>query len=240
MRRFLLIILSLFISFSTAFASKLPEDVQQYIENSFPKTNFRFDGVIILQDATIYLPLIPAKIPEVEKVEIKSTIPENKKLSDKPEAVIFNNGYVLMKVLDDGKGHRTLVSPNVVPVEITTGLLPQDMLVPRGMSVPENLKGIIGNLNIELLKDANLKISVPQPKNGTKNNTVVPIEQLKNKTFYVATGYSKNIQVINSENKSPAYALKQARVPNDIKGFNNQYLLVTSFDSAILNVISFN
>ena len=238
MRRFLLVLLSLMISFSTAYAGKLPNEVEQYVEQTFPKTNFRFDGVVILPDTTIYLPLMPAKPVVVEKIEIKSTIPENKKLADKPEAVIFNNGYVLMKVLSDGKGHRTLVSPNVVPVEITNGLLPQDMLVPRGMSIPENLKGIIGNLDIDLIQGPNLKVDVPQSKKATGNNTVVPVEQLKNKTFYVATGYSKNIQVINSENKNPGYALKQVRVPNDMKGVNNQYLLVTSFDSTILNVIS--
>lgn len=238
MRRFILVLLSLIISFSTAYAEKLPEDIQKYVENTFPKTNFRFDGVVILSDTTIYLPLMPAKPVNVESIEIKSTIPSNKKLADKPDAVIFNNGYVLMKVLSDGKGHRTLVSPDVVPVEITNGLLPQDLLVPRGMSIPENLKGIIGNLNIELMEGPNLKVDVPQSKKNPANNTVVPVQQLKNKTFYVATGYSKNIQVINSENKNPGYALKQVHVPNDIKGFNNQYLLVTSFDSTILNVIS--
>lgn len=238
MRKIIILLLTLFISISSAFAGKIPNEVQNYVEKVFPKTNFRFDGVVILPDTTMYLPLFPAKPITVEQVEVKSTIPANKKLTEKPEAVIFNNGYVLMKVINVGNNQKTLVAPNVVPAEISTGLLPQDMLVPSGLTIPENLKGIIGNLDIGLAEIPNLKIDVPQPKGSASQNKVVPIEQLKNKTFYVATGYSKNIQVINSENKSPVYALKQTHVPNDMKGYNNQYLLITSFDSNIMNVIS--
>ena len=238
MRRIILVLLTLLISVSTAFAERIPNDVKQYVENIFPKTNFRFDGVVILPDATIYLPLFPAKPTEVEKIQVKSTIPEKKAIETKPEAIIFNNGYVLLKIIPMGKNQKTVISPTVVPAEITNGLLPQDMLVPSGLIIPENLKGIIGNLNIGLTDNTNLKIDVPQSKNPAAQNKIIPAEPLKDKTFYVVTGYSKNIQVINSENKSPAYALKQAHVPNNIKGYKNQYLLVTSYDSKIMNVIS--
>ena len=44
------------------FSAKIPDNVQQFISNDFPNTTFRFDGVIILPDNTIYLPLFPAKI----------------------------------------------------------------------------------------------------------------------------------------------------------------------------------
>ena len=33
---------------SSAYAAKLPEEVQQYIENNVPQTDVRFDGVVIL------------------------------------------------------------------------------------------------------------------------------------------------------------------------------------------------
>ena len=235
MRKLLLVLLLMITTAVSTYASKIPDDMQKYVENTFPKTNFRFDGVILLKDGTVYLPLFPAKPEVVENIELKSTIPANKKFSDKPEIAIFNNNYVLMKVINQNDGKRTVLAPSVVPIEVTNGLLPQDMLVPRGLIIPENLKGIIGNLDIEMAEGPNLKLSVTQPKG---NNKVVPVNELKNKTFYVATGYSKNIQVINSENKAPAYALKQTHVPNDMKAYDNQYLLVTSFDSSIMNVIA--
>lgn len=235
--RKILITLMLIIATSTAtFAARIPKDMQGYVENAFPKTNFRFDGVVILPDATTYLPLFPADELEVEKIEIKKTYPENKTLKDKPEIIIFNNNYVLLKVINDPSGKKTVLAPNPAPAEIANGLLPQDMLVPRGLIIPENFKGIIGNLNISLADNPGLKVSVPQPQNG--KNSVIPVDALKNKTFYVATGYSKNIMVLNSDNKNPSYALTQNHVPNDIKAYNNQYLLVSSYNSNIMNIIS--
>ncbi len=237
MRRFLLVLLLLMITSTTTIAREVPSELKSYVEQSFPKTNFRFDGVIILPDTTVYLPLFPSKPIDVEELQVKTTIPANKTLAQKPEVVIFNNDYVFLKVINQQDGSKTVVVPSTIPAEITTGLLPQDMLVPRGLVIPENLKGIIGNLDIRLAENPGLKVSVPQNK-GDINNKVTPVEQLKNKTFYVATGYSKNIQVINSENKSPAYALSQNYVPNDMKAYNNEYLLVTSFGCPTINVIS--
>lgn len=237
MRRFLLVLLLLMITSTTTIAREVPGELKSYVEQSFPKTNFRFDGVIILPDTTVYLPLFPSKPIDVEELQVKTTIPANKTLAQKPEVVIFNNDYVFLKVINQQDGSKTVVVPSTIPAEITTGLLPQDMLVPRGLVIPENLKGIIGNLDIRLAENPGLKVSVPQNR-GDINNKVTPVEQLKNKTFYVATGYSKNIQVINSENKSPAYALSQNYVPNDMKAYNNEYLLVTSFGCPTINVIS--
>ena len=236
MRKIIITLMLLLATSTATFAARIPKNMQSYIDNTFPKTNFRFDGVVILSDATTYIPLFPADEIEVEQVEIKRTYPENKSLKDKPEIVIFNNNFVLLKVINDPSGKKTVLAPNPAPAEIANGLLPQDMLVPRGLIIPENFKGIIGNLNIGLADNPGLKVSVPQPQNG--KNTVVPVDALKNKTFYVATGYSKNIMVMNSDNKNPAYALTQNHVPNDIKSYNNQYLLVTSYNSNIMNVIS--
>ena len=92
MMRKIIIMLMILLATSTAtFAARIPKDIQGYVENTFPKTNFRFDGVIILPDATTYLPLFPAEELDVEKLEIKRTYPENKTLDNKPEIVIFNN-----------------------------------------------------------------------------------------------------------------------------------------------------
>jgi len=237
MRRFLLVLLSMIITSTVTFAAKIPTEVQDYVSKTFPKTNFRFDGVVILPDTTVYLPLFPSKPVEVESLQVKSTIPTGKTLVQKPDIVIFNNDYVLLKVINQPDGKKTVLAPSTIPAEVTTGLLPQDMLVPRGLVIPENLKGIIGNLNIQMAENPGLKISVPQIKTGV-NNAVTPALELKNKTFYIATGYSKNIQVINSENKSPSYALSQSYVPNDMKGYNNEYLIVTSYGSPTINIIS--
>lgn len=234
MRKFWIALFLMLFTSTSVFATKLPEDLQNYFNQTFPKTMYRFDGVVILPDATVYLPLIPAKPVEVEQIEVKSTLPQGKALSNKPEVIIFNNSYVFLKVIPSPNGKKTVLVPNTVPVEISTGLLPQDMLVPSGLYIPENLKGIIGNLDVDMVSTPTLHVSVPQAKNNATN----PVEQFRDKMYYVATGYAKNIQVLHAQNKAPVYSLEQKHVPNDMKGYDNLYLLVTYFGSDTMNVIS--
>ena len=180
--RKILIVLALFLAAQGCFSAELPKDVKNIVMQNFPETNFRFDGVIILPDNTIYLPVIPAKIINPETLEISSTIPEGKTLSQKPDVVIFNNDYVLLKVLEDKEGKKSIIKLQNPPHQLKSGLLPQDMLVPHGLAIPENIKGIIGNLEITTINEPTLKV-IPAKNKGENSvvNSLSEIPQLKNK-----------------------------------------------------------
>lgn len=224
------------------FAAKIPDNVQQFISNDFPKTTFRFDGVIILSDNTIYLPLFPARILTPETLAIKQTYPSGKKLADKPNVVILNNDFVLLKVLTDTQGNKTIFKMANPPQEIRTGLLPQDMLVPRGLVIPENMKAIVGTLEIKTVNDPGIRVENSKPVvtqlSGSTLKTLSQIPPLKNKSFYVSSPYSKNIQVLNLGAKTPEYSLAQTNVPISMKAYNDQFLLVTAYDKTSIDVIS--
>lgn len=238
MQKFI-IVLALFLACTSPVnAASLPDNVKGLVSQSFPETNFRFDGVVILPDNTIYLPVIPARIIKPETLEVSSTIPAGKTLKEKPDVVIFNNDYVLMKVLEDDDGERTVAKLNTPPHQIKSGLLPQDMLVPRGLVIPENIKGIIGNLEISTLKDPTLKIIQTQKGENKIVNSLSLIPELKNKTIYATTTFTKNIQVLNPSKKVPEYALSQDNVPISVKGYNGEFLLVSSFNKKSVDVIS--
>ena len=49
------------------------------------------------------------------------------------------------------------------PDEIQSGLLPQDILLPKGLVIPETLKGIIGNIDVAITQETGLK-SITQEK----------------------------------------------------------------------------
>jgi len=67
--------------------------------------------------------------------------------------------------------------------------------------------------------------------------SVVP--QLKDKLLYIATCYSKNIQVVNGEASVPDYALAQKTVPIDIEVVgDDKFMLVTTFSKTFVDVIS--
>lgn len=245
MRKLLVLLFTFILTVSSAYAAKIPDDVKNFIKKDFQKTDFRFDGLITLPDGTMYLPLLPALIKKPDAIVIKSTYPDKTVFSKKPDVVIFNNDFALMKVLIDQKGRKTVLKLDNPPVEVKTGLLPQDMLVPKGLIIPDNIKGIIGNLQIATAIDAGLRIKseasgiVPVSVYKAGVNQVSSILQLKDKTIYIATCYSKNIHVVNGEATEPEYALSQKSIPIDIKSVDNdKFLLVTTYSKTFMDVIS--
>ena len=72
MRKLLIFLAVLLISSNSVFAAKIPDEIREYITKSVPNTDIRFDGVIIMPDNTIYLPLYPSLFSDVKKLAIKA------------------------------------------------------------------------------------------------------------------------------------------------------------------------
>ena len=244
MRKFLLLASIFLLSINSAFSAKIPDEVKSYITNKIPQADIRFDGVITLPDNTIYLPLYPSLFSDIKKLQIKETYPANKEFTDKPDIIIFNNDFVMMKVLSDGDGHRTILHQTNPPLQVRTGLLPQDMLVPSGLIIPENIKGIIGNLKIDTKSEDIIKVKNEDSfeeflAKDNSNDSQALIAQLKNKKVYVTTNYSKNIQVLEPAQSAPNYSLAQKSIPVDIKAVHNgKFLLVTTYDRPFIDIVS--
>lgn len=248
MKKILLLFLVLMMTAAGSFAAKLPVDVQNYLKKNVSGIDIRFDGVIIFPDGTLYLPLYPASFKKPEKIEIAETYPGNMTIGDKPEVVIFNNDFSMMKIITDSEGRKTVRRFDKPPIVIKTGLLPQDMLVPSGLIIPENIKGVIGNLDIKLSAEKNIKVApsietiakIPVTEDVKhKYYNTSTISQLKNKSLYMVSSYTKNISVVNGESLKPDYALELVATPIDVKiTKDNKFLLVTSYDSNMVNVIS--
>lgn len=245
MKKLILLLGIIVLTCTTVFAAKVPDEVRDYINKTVPGTDIRFDGVIIMPDNTIYLPLFPSLFSDIKTLKVKESFPANKELNQKPDIIIFNNDFVLMRVLTDGNGHKTVLHQTTPPLQVRTGLLPQDMLVPSGLLLPENIKGIIGNLKIDTQSEDIIKLNskesfeefLAETEPVTNNQGL--ISQLKNKTLYVITNYSKNIQVLEPAQGAPKYSLAQKSIPIDIESVSNgKFLLVTSYDRPFVDVIS--
>ena len=218
---------------SAVFGMEVPQNVKDFVNKSFPNTNFRFDGAIILPDNTMYLPIFPAKGEDSDELKIKTSYPYNMTMKQKPDMVILNNNFALLKVINTN-GKKTVINMSNPPVELQSGLLPQDILLPKGLVIPESLKGIIGDIDVTVTQDTGLRINTRNK--GQK--TTVPVEPLKNKTFYISSGANKNIQVVQADSKTSEYSLQQEHVINDLKSYNDEFLLVTYFDFTKMNIIS--
>ncbi len=237
--------------FSTpaAFATKLPEPLKAFIVKQIPGANVRFDGLISLSDGTIYLPVIPAYTENTDKLSVTYTYPANLPLNKKPEVIIFNNNYSLLKLIKTQKGTLTVCQNQDIPMVIKTGYIPQDILVPKGLTLPDTLKGVLGNVQVPLYsakivakakaKPQTKSKTAPLPNNKNYTSEKVAVNyKLKNKLYYITNYDSSYLKVFSSEQADPLYSLKINGVPKDIKPVENgRYILLTTIGQTNIDVV---
>lgn len=210
---------------NVASATKLPQDVWKYIKQNLPNAQQRFDSVITLSDDVMYIPLYPPSDTTVDSIQIDYTYPEKKPLSALPEVVLFNNGYSLLKVFKDEKGNYTLTKKDDLPIKVRLGLMPQDMLTPVGLKMPESLKLTLGDLLIPSKEETSLVLKdkdkdKDKPKSPyapqVKRNQFIPVVDFKDKKMFINPQNSKFISVYDSTSKEPLYELKLSSMPSKI------------------------
>lgn len=240
--KFFAILLAFMFFAGSADASKLPSEVWEYVKEELPSATQRFDSVIVVSSEVMYIPLYPAQIGAVNKLEIEYSYPAGKNLKQKPEIVVFNNNFVLLKLFKDKKGEYTLTSYEDFPMKVKLGVMPQDMLVPPGMKMPENLKLVLGDLLIPSKHDGNLiYINGEKGKKETDSlmkNEFIPLVELKNKKTYITTVNSRFMFVYDDNSKAPLYELKLTSLPSKIVASNStKFALVVYFANKNLEVI---
>jgi DNA-binding beta-propeller fold protein YncE len=241
----------MFLGGLSAEAVLLPHQMSVYLFDNARDCTVRFDGLINFQDGTVYLPVIPEKVQDVSKLEIVWTYPANKTLKDKPEIVLFNNGYSLFKVINVGK-KKTLTSYTGIPAIIRQGIFPQDMLVPNGLYVSETYRGMLGNLEIPVVDNsmtANAEVETKQVQQMDKNQVVVAQKngkklvkthikavktqvpkELKNKMFLITNFDSQYLKVFIPGRPEPVYGLKLKGILKDVKVTpDKKYLIAAIF-----------
>lgn len=236
----------------TAEAVMLPHSMRVYLFNNVAGTSVRFDGLVNLPNGTMYVPIIPAIEKKVDKLEVVYTYPAGKNICNEPEIVVFNNNYALLKIIKDGK-KCTLTKYSELPDVVKTGVLPQDLLVPNGFYVYENMRGLLGNLEIPVVEtkmEATANVEKPQPKVAqskspakkvVKNRkrvlkTVMPHE-LDNKMYLITNFDSNYLKVFLPGRPEPIYGLKLKGILKDVAVTpDKKYLLAAVFGKNQLDV----
>lgn len=220
----LILSLSLFLMFSnSANATKLPNDIWKFVKTQLPQAQQRFDSVITLSDDVMYIPLYPPSTTNVDELKIEYVYPQNKTLKDLPEVILLNNGYSLLKAFKDENGNYTLTKKDDLPIKVRLGLMPQDMLTPIGLKMPESLKLTLGDLLIPS-KDKNsltLKDSQQQKQNAVylanvKKDDFIQTANFKDKKIFINQRNSKFLSVYDNSSQKPLYELKLASMPKKI------------------------
>ena len=65
-KSFIAVIFMVVMLSASAFATQLPKDIKDFVSNQKDVPSIRFDGLINYDDGTIYLPVIPTNIEQVD------------------------------------------------------------------------------------------------------------------------------------------------------------------------------
>lgn len=240
--RIALILLIFTLTTSISSASKLPDDLWAYIKGQIPSASQRFDSVVVVSKDTMYVPLYPAQEEDVEQIKVEYTYPKDKSLKTLPEVVIFNDNFVLLKLFKDKDGAYKVTQNEDLPLKVRLGVMPQDMLVPPGLKIPDSLSLILGDLVIPSISDSTMIVS----KDGQETK-ITPLagqvlanelfdkgnfkalDELKNKKIYVSSNGSKFINVYDENSANPLYELKLNALPLKIIASNISKMGVTIY-----------
>lgn len=231
---------------SPAMASKLPDNLWDYIKMEIPGATQRFDSVIVLPDKNLYIPLYPAQKSTPEEIKIEYAYPKSASLKSLPEVIVFNNNFVLLKVFKDKKGQFSVTTNENLPAKVRLGIMPQDMLVPVGLTIPESLKLVMGDLEIpqpngDTILSSGSEVDLVNKKVDKRTQKFTPLVELSGKKYFVSTNSSKFIYVYDSASKEPLYELKLNSLPSKILASNNtKFALVLYFSDKILEVLDLN
>ncbi|MBQ8887639.1 MAG: hypothetical protein IJY61_08070 [Candidatus Gastranaerophilales bacterium] len=230
----------------SAEATQLPKEVKSFLQTQKNVPSVRFDGIVVYNSDVMYLPIIPAYPKDVEKLNIIKTYPENQSMDNLPDMVLFNNNYALLKVIRTGENTLSIRDIPNMPVEIKTGTLPQDIVVPRGLVLPETYAGILGDVKVPLIGSAKTSTfvttrkSAPLPSGKRIADTekyTIP-NALKDKLYFVNNFQTEYLQVYSSSISEPLYSLKTSGVMKDVKpAVGGKYLLAATQGKKNIDVI---
>ncbi len=233
----------------SANASQLPKEIKDFLQAQKQVPSVRFDGLVVYNDNVMYIPVFPSTPKDVETLEVVKTYPANKTIDSLPDMVLFNNNYALLKVIRVDQNTLTVKNIPDMPTEIKTGLLPQDMMVPRGLVLPESFAGILGDVEIPLIGSAKTATFItgrktaplPNGKRIAESKKYPVPNDLKNKLFFVNNFQTEFLQIFSSSVSEPLYSLKTSGVMKDIKPvLGGKFILAATNNQKNIDVIDVN
>ncbi len=238
----LLVLSGLLLSNSPCLSTELPETVKEFVKSNNEAATIRFDGYIELEDGNSYLPVYPLNFKEVEKLEIAKTLPENLNFSDRPGLILFNNNFALLKILKDNDGNLSLINSDKIPLTVKMGLLPQDLVVPENLSVPPELKIILGDLKIPIVNKNSIEnIFKANYTKTTKKSTskhYKELEGLDNKVFYSINFQNDYLYMIAPDTGRPLKSIKLPFLASKAKITpDKRYMLICGLGADKISVI---
>ena len=258
MKKLILTILLFFTGVTMSFATELPKNIQAKLKKDIPGVTVRFDGLVEYPDKTQYLPVFPMDLKKTdEEAKIVLTYPSNKTMKDKPDMVLFDNNFAMLRIIKSQTHNPTVIFYNQMPLTVKRGLLPQDLLVPENLVLPEELEILLGNLSIPLEKlsdefayfeDFDRFFDPAKAREQKASNSLPSVSNfnktlpcLAKKMMYAINYQANAVYLVNADTGK---VLKTIPLRSNPSGFimtrDQRYLLVSMLGTSKLSVIDLN
>ena len=235
---------------SPVFASDIPKPITDYLQAAYPKINIRFDGLVEMPDGTQYLPVFPLNLADVTNpTDIVMTIPAKKPLGAKPDMILFADNFAFFKIIREPGESPTLSSSNDIPLVVKMGILPQDLIVPKGLELPPTLRVLLGDLKIPIKGEKDYEQVIPysgqtkQDKHSLISKTIAPViapelRDLADKTYYVSNLQTNEVYVVPAETGRAEKIIKLSSIPFEkVLTSDGRCVLITCMASNKLAII---
>jgi hypothetical protein len=151
---------------------KLPEVLLNTLLVLDKNVKLRTDCYALLSNGESYLPILPQKLEVSPPTQVVNQWRgENTPKAGFPDLIQFDNDWYLIKLTPTDTGKITLARLQNYPTSLKAGVIPQNWFVPAGLSIPAELRVLLGNLDYTTPAPIS-----PEGKPVTRPNTTTGLE----------------------------------------------------------------
>jgi hypothetical protein len=160
---------------------KLPEVMLNTLLKLDKNVKLRSDCYAIFSNGQSYLPVLPQKLEVKPPTQIVQQWGGTK--TAPPDLIQFDNDWYFIKLLPTDTGKLTFARLPFYPTSLKEGVIPQNWFVPAGLSIPAELRVLLGNLDY----------TTPAPQTPEAKNPIKPENQNANTPQAVSLNVPKTL-----------------------------------------------
>jgi hypothetical protein len=124
---------------------KLPNVMLETLLTLDKTVKLRSDCYALFANGQGYLPILPQKLTVLQPTQVVQQWGGSK--TDLPDLIQFDNDWYFIKLLPTDSGKLTFARLPYYPTSLKEGVIPQNWFVPAGLSIPTELRVLLGNLD---------------------------------------------------------------------------------------------
>lgn len=197
-------------------ATRLPSNLQAYLYKKDPDVKIRFDGLIVFTNGQNYVPVLPQNFHGTSQPT--NVVKQWPASADYPDMIQFDNNLFLLRLIPTSTDKLTLPRLDTYPMELKEGLLPQDFVLPGSLSIPSELRVLLGTLDYgrpQTLPDELMTLESIKPE-GSEGNSTKSAKPQQQPVLYVVDVNQAQVAALQPNSGNSKWALPLNCLPTSL------------------------